>query len=82
MVTLKKIKIENNNIVCEYYKEGSANIEGTISMSIDNTDIYQVKTLKGNVTHFDSYVAHALKTLRDIVNGERELKEESTIMWY
>ena len=82
MVTLKKIKKVNNNIVCEYYKECSANKEGTISMSIDNTDIYQVKTLKNNVTPFDSYVAHALRTLRAIANGEKELKEEYTIMWY
>ena len=78
MVTLKNIRREKNKLICDYYEEDSIKSSGQIWVDVNDLDVYNVGDSKG----YNSCIAHALSTLRKIIQGDLEFKEEYIIMWY
>lgn len=77
MITLKRIKRENNIIEADYYPEDSKEC-GYFKLNTDNGNILEFKSAEGygKVT-----ASHAKRELLRIAKLE-SLPEEKTIMWY
>lgn len=82
MLNLRNVRKENNVISADYYPEDWGEF-GTVSVNCNDLDDYEVNLSPKDKREYSGYpyAINALNALRDMVEGEREIKD-CVVMWY
>lgn len=80
MIHLKNVRIKDNRIFADYYPEDSKGFS-VVSTSLEDSDDFKGELVKESKLETKGHLGHARMALREMAEGEREIKD-TTIMWY